>query len=140
MGDQAITSLIEKLEGAEGPSIALEAEICWTLERDRATSAYWRGAMGQPRPLPEEFARLPRGLGMASLEVGSPNYTASIDAALALAERVLPGVRVMVERDHDGTGWAMAQNNPLDPRKMVEAATPALALCAAIVRAHPEGS
>lgn len=89
MSDHSITSLIEKLEGAEGPSIMLDAEICWTLERPRAIQAFWRGAMGKPGPLPNEFSRLPRGLGMASLEVGSPNYTASLDAALALAERVL---------------------------------------------------
>lgn len=81
--------LIERLEAAGGPGIVLEAEIFWTLERDRATTAFWRGAMGRPGSLPEEFARLPRGLGMASMEAASPNYTASLDAALALAERVL---------------------------------------------------
>lgn len=83
--------LIERLEALEGPGIVLEAEIYWTLERDRATTAFWRGAMGLPRPLPDDFARLPRGLGMASMEAASPNYTASLDAALALASRVLGG-------------------------------------------------
>lgn len=135
---QDITSLIEKLEGDAGPSIALDAEICWTLERDRATSAFWRGAMGLPRPLPDEFSRLPRGLGMASLEAGSPNYTASLDAALALAERVLPGVRVMAERFHDGKGWAMVQCAPESAKIMTDGNTPALALCAAILHAQSE--
>lgn len=138
---QDITSLIEKLEGVEGPSIALDAEICWTLERDRATSAFWRGAMGLPRPLPDEFSRLPRGLGMASLEAGSPNYTASLDAALALAERVLTMgawdvgytynsdrpyyARLVIVRDDEG-----------QPEIYGRSATPALAICAAILKAH----
>lgn len=143
-----ITSLIEKLEGAAGPSIALDAEICWTLERDRATSAFWRGAMGRPGPLPDEFSRLPHGLGMASLEAGSPNYTASLDVALALAERVLPGWywragRTPLGQWHHGRytyGWAHlsrtdASNCDRGDESTGWAATPALALCAAILRA-----
>lgn len=138
-----ITSLIEKLEGVEGPSIALDAEICWTLERDRATSAFWRGAMGLPRPLPDEFSRLPRGLGMASMEAGSPNYTASLDAALAMAERV--GVRPY-QADASIKGkwsWMVVTESRLgnleaNPYARATAATPALALCAAILRAQSE--
>ena len=141
MSDQTITSLIEKLEGAAGPSIALDAEICWTLERDRATSAFWRGAMGLPRPLPDEFSRLPRGLGMASLEAGSPNYTASLDAALALAERVLDqrgpiNINICLA----GSAQVVIDSvGPCDPvMAQVVARTPALALCAALLRAQSE--
>lgn len=139
MTDQSITSLIEKLEGAEGPSIVLDAEICWTLERPRAIQAFWRGAMGKPGPLPDEFSRLPRGLGMASLEVGSPNYTASLDAALALAERVLPGWEG--EIDFGRRGFACLypeQPYPAHLEYNAEASTPALALCAAILRASEQ--
>lgn len=136
---ETITSLIEKLEGAEGPSIVLDAEICWTLERPRAIQAFWRGAMGKPGPLPDEFSRVPRGLGMVSLEVGSPNYTASLDAALALAERVLPGWGFYLRRDGDGSGCGLIPPGmtSVTPGHM-QAATPALALCAAILRAQSE--
>jgi hypothetical protein len=64
-----------------------------------------------------------------------PHYTTSIDAALALVERELPGARVMVERCHDGTGWAMIQVSAGSPRIMEEAPTPPLALVIALVRA-----
>lgn len=125
------TDLITKLEEASGPSIALEAEIFWTLERERATAAFWRGAMGLPKPLPDEFSRLPRGLGMASLEAGSPNYTASVDAALALAERVLGEdealywLSYVVRRAEEDTVNGCIKGLPLD-------------LCAAILRASEQ--
>jgi hypothetical protein len=64
-----------------------------------------------------------------------PPYTASLDAALALVERVLPGHRSIVERAHDGTGWAMIQTGPEEPRNMTDAPTPALALISALLKA-----
>jgi len=136
MGGASVSEVLAHLEAAERPSIVLDAEICWTLERDRATAAFWRGAMGLPKPLPGEFSRLPRGLGMASLEAGSPNYTTSLDAALALAERALPCCRCIVERDHDGSGWACVRSYEGAPAIMSDAPTPALALCIAILRAR----
>lgn len=126
--------LIERLEAAGGPGIMLEAEIFWTLERDRATTAFWRGAMGRPGSLPEEFARLPRGLGMASMEAASPNYTASLDAALALADRVLPGWCISLQRVN---GWRAAlADSPISPDFYSDAATAPLALCIAILKAR----
>lgn len=62
-----------------------------------------------------------------------PNYTASLDAALGLCERVLPGCRVLVEKTFDGEGWAMLQTAPAEPRDMTEGYTPALALLAAML-------
>ncbi|ASE38439.1 hypothetical protein [Brevundimonas vesicularis] len=150
MSDHSITSLIEKLEGAEGPSIVLDAEICWTLERPRAIQAFWRGAMGKPGPLPDEFSRLPRGLGMASLEVGSPNYTASLDAALALAERVLPGHDWSLghlptsddadHQEHHEFGCFFYAHPHVASRQdgLGHGATAPLAMVTAILRAHSE--
>ncbi len=87
-------------------------------------------------------------------DAGLPPYTASLDAALALASRVLPGVQLAIY-----TEWAMTEGEPQDadgswtitdetPRGCwvrsyggVErnmsacAATPALALCIAILSA-----
>jgi len=66
-----------------------------------------------------------------------PAVTTSLDAALALAERVLPGCRCMVERDFDGNGWAMVQRSGTfnAERVMTDGNTPALALCAAVLKA-----
>lgn len=64
-----------------------------------------------------------------------PCVTTSLDAALAMAERVLPGCRCIAERDHDGTGWACVRASEDSERFMTDAATPALALCIAILRA-----
>jgi hypothetical protein len=79
---------------------------------------------------------------MASLEVGSPNYTASLDAALALAERVLPGVMWWLSHQAviDGVKYYHAE---VSSETEIEgqsgyAATPALALCAAILRVQSE--
>ncbi len=143
MSDQTITSLIEKLEGAEGPSIVLDAEICWTLERPRAIQAFWRGAMGKPGPLPDEFSRLPRGLGMASLEVGSPNYTASLDAALALAERLYPLWSWSIGKNAHQGYWlayalALGDDGAVFQPGSGQSRGPALALCIAILRAQSE--
>ena len=139
--------LIERLEAAGGPGIVLEAEIFWTLERDRATTAFWRGAMGRPGSLPEEFARLPRGLGMASMEAASPNYTASLDAALALAERVLPGwefgtyisrpdVHGNRQTKIEARRWQDVAPEYAFACASSSARTPALALCIAILKAR----
>ena len=137
--------LIERLEAGGGPGIVLEAEIFWTLERDRATTAFWRGAMGRPGSLPEEFARLPRGLGMASMEAASPNYTASLDAALALADRVLPGWVVQVAicpekawADIAPEFWRASWDEDAEDAGgvHVQAATAPLALCIAILKAR----
>lgn len=73
---------------------------------------------------------------------GPPRFTTSLDAALALAERVLSGwqvgicvgakaTAVVIEPDKPGAGILDAW-----PRKWeAGGATPALALCAAIVKA-----
>lgn len=61
--------------------------------------------------------------------------TTSLDAALALASRVLPRCRCMVERDFDDAGWAMVQRAPEYAKIMTNGNTPALALCLAILSA-----
>lgn len=145
MSDHSITSLIEKLEGAERPSSALDAEIFWALERERATQAFWRGAMGKPGPLPNEFSRLPLGLGMASLESCAPAYSGRIDAAIAWFEKNFPCWAWNIDRwgkmsrvtlnECDAEGWHKSKH------RRIEVATeqsPALALCAAILRAQSE--
>ena len=76
----------------------------------------------------------PRLDGLASTT--HPPITTSLDAALALAERLYPEGRLMVERTHEGRGWAMLQPGEYAKiRAMTDGGTPALALCIAILRA-----
>lgn len=68
--------------------------------------------------------------------------TTSLDAALALAERVLPGWRVGLNSDHDrGPLWsAQVKRRGETWRPIGELApTPALALCIATLRAKLDG-
>lgn len=74
-----------------------------------------------------------------------PKFTTSLDAALALAERVLPGLDIDLEIRPAPEGLrtdAVIYSHGYGPTPGVSfrawAATPALALCAAILRAIPE--
>jgi hypothetical protein len=62
-----------------------------------------------------------------------PTYTTSLDAALALAERVLPGWWFTVGKL--GQGFAVLTNIETAETYKGTAATPVLALCAAILKA-----
>lgn len=73
-----------------------------------------------------------------------PCVTTSLDAALALAERVLPGWRMHVLQDQDGMyqtdnaakRWFCGIHEKRGPGNvMAHAPTPALALCIAILKA-----
>lgn len=82
-----------------------------------------------------------------------PHYTTSLDAALALAERVLPadpdfspatpsaGWKIDIYRgmvpSADGGGWFVTVRRHATDGIRVAKSSPALALCAAILRAHP---
>lgn len=89
--------------------------------------------------------------------VNCPHYTASVDAALALASRVLPGWHVTTSThrcllcDFDGSRTDLGPANATISQQMDDlgnydgetaahkhASTPALALCAAILRASEE--
>lgn len=71
-----------------------------------------------------------------------PRYTDSVDAALALAERVLPGWHKTIA---ESRAYWVAEMGPLDwsddpmvappDNTLAEAKTPALALCACLLRA-----
>lgn len=101
--------LIERLEKATGPDRELDEAI--------------HAATNKP---------LRAGLRWGNI----PNYTASIDAAVALTERVLPDV-----------GWSVATNRidrrrvarlwtgEIDDGKAHAGASPAIALCLAILKA-----
>jgi hypothetical protein len=69
-----------------------------------------------------------------------PHPTTSIDDALALAERVLPGWCWMIERHKNGTATAgLHEWNAYCEADQFTANTPALALCIAILKATDTG-
>lgn len=140
MSDHSITSLIEKLEGAEVGSNRLSDEVlsaCGYAETrfPMDSCTYWVHPSAPKSPL----------------SVAQESVTTSLDAALALAERVLPGWywragRTPLGHWHYGRytyGWVHlsrtdASNCDRGDEATGWAATPALALCAAILRAQSE--
>jgi len=119
-----LSSLIARLEKAEGPSYSLEVEIAhitgfWPDER------IYRVTRNDDGHLQVWFTEGP------SLPLPPP-VTGSIDAAVSLAERVLPSHQINVTKFTStvaqasiGNGWLAAANHK----------TPALALVLATLRA-----
>ena len=136
--------LIERLEKAEGPVRQIDREIAKAID-----PTVWKRATN--------WASMPCGAPPDIIERDAirwvPAYTTSLDAALALAERVLGkgwsysiigeiggGATVTLEQpDVDLGGGVIASPGlcGLDEFE-AEAATPALALCAAILRSRGE--
>jgi len=131
--------VIEKLEAASQGSRELDGELFWLLQRSNAERIFWNASPGLPRELPDRWVRVSIGLGKFAVVSHAPAYTTSLDAALALAERVLPGAEW---RGGSGDGKSTRPWSRLGPWKDPDAvgATPALALCIAILKAHPSKS
>lgn len=111
--------LVERIEAADGPSRELDEAIRLLIEHNIVVA-----------------------LDLAGGYVGqsTPSFTASIDAALTL----LPEGAQWGTGSRDGTlrSWAWCALNYEQPNERMElafAATPALALVAAILRARGEG-
>lgn len=136
-GDPCPTNdLLERVGAATGPDREIDAEIAWAcLEED------W--SSGPERAVSEPFAHIKM----------LPEYTASLDAALALVERVLPGWLPSVEKrrglgapptgmvsaDIAGRsgweGWTGRVRLTAGIYYFENAPTPAIALLAAMLRA-----
>jgi hypothetical protein len=138
---ETITSLIEKLEGAGGPSLVLDGEIWCAV--NGYTFVMWDGAGCVYRRATD---------GGISHEQASRirPFSASLDAALALAERVLPGWWWTAGRCgltcHASVGPDSKFIGEPDLSKfdsgfhadVPNPSTPAIALCIAILRAQSE--
>lgn len=131
-----LTSLIEKLEKAEGASRGLDAEISAVVE----PHLFDAPGFTPIRPIPN--FRYDSGENVIRFEGGGlmdvrffPPVTSSIDAAVFLAERVLPGWRHAYEKRTNGTCLAWADIADEEPAVPTTAATPALALVLATLRA-----
>jgi hypothetical protein len=137
MTDKAtLLALAEKVEGLDGPDRELDFDICKAV---RSYPSDWRTRL--------RGASLEYYLAWSDCAL---RYTASIDAALTL---VPPGAHWGMGHDANGplAGWAWVRAKVADgwqefhspPRMGFEragpfAATPALALCAAALRARAE--
>lgn len=131
-GAGRFAELIARLEAVEVGSMELDAAICITL-----------GYVGNNQGYSPLNVRISDGddewldyeLGPVPYTAPIPDVSQSLDAALALAERVLPGCRCIAERDHDGSGWACVRVSEGADRFMADAKTTALALCISILKA-----
>jgi hypothetical protein len=136
----ASDSLIARLEAAEVGSRELDAEI--------AVLTRWPALGNIPHWVhDEEMEVRSRGnIGFKNLpgnpaEWTSPLVTTSLDAALALAERVLPGWVTTLDGPDKGR-WYASVSIPTRTSRTVgghfyaRAPRPALALCAAILKAR----
>lgn len=139
-----MTDLIERLE-KEGGSRELDAEVFAATSADHTT--YW--SLKRYQTGHEEFLRGckrdglvvgPTGCGTIG-SVRTPNLTTSLDAAIALCERVLPDPfwglhtnRVVANVYHADVGTRQPHRTWLG-----SADIPATALCIALLRALEDG-
>ena len=124
-----LSALIAKLEAAEGGNAALDGQIYNHLGCDLIRPTM-RQAPAQRR-WPDKSITVQRKL------------TTSLDAALALAERVLPGWvwQLRIDKDQaeaqcDDLWWGEGYEAPDVGGTLANGSTPALALCIAILKAH----
>lgn len=150
-GEDAVklSELLERVERAGGLDRELDADIWWVLSHADAERCFNNGATGMPRHYPPMLP-IPSGIGRAGVRAMAPAFSASLDAALALVERVLPGwggtitlgdptrskdlgqpCVILQPHMRNDVGWALGSR----ARFPANAATPALALLAALLRA-----
>lgn len=129
MSDHSITSLIEKLEGAEGPSLILDGEIWCAV--NGYTFVMWDGAGCVYRRASD---------GGISHEQASRirPFSASLDAALALAERVLGRGYFAVALTIDEHGGSRCVLEYQHASHVGMGCSAPLAICAAVLRAQSE--
>lgn len=123
-----LEALIGRLENLGGPDRFVDMLVAWVTGWDAPNKLYGWG---------DVFPRMRSDWQYASTRPadnwGVPTYTASIDAAVALVERCLPGWSWEVM---PGSGTVF--NGDPDAGTQAFAATPAIALCLALLRALSE--
>ena len=116
-----LSSLIKRLEEAEGPSRELDVAICWALDLEP-----WAGT---DEVLLAFFAK------GSKMDKQTPALTGQVDAAISLAERVLPGWRHAHDKRCDGVCLAWVDCADDEPSFPSDAPTVALAMTLATLRA-----
>lgn len=144
-------ALIAKLESASEGSRELDALIWANYQPEKVKVTGWNEPYGDSSGRSQiEFTLPPKRMRCVTSDSGQYPHaepvTTSIDAALALAERVFPGITFRIDLDGVSRVWAFDKetfwnihatinSRPKDWSAHAQAATPALAICAAITRA-----
>lgn len=129
--DRHPTEHVDRLSAASVGSRALEGYVCLALGQQPE----WATKHHAPRQ-PELWTD--GGAGLRAKEWTCPRFTTSLDAALALAERVLPGwyAGMQANRFSAGEPWSFWLEEAEEHQQFERAAsTPALAACLAILSA-----
>lgn len=128
---QQLLELAERCEAATGPDREIDAQIIVTLEHPEYR--YPDEVLNRKPSSWDEAAGRFRHDGFGG-SIPWPAYTASIDAALTL---VPSGHLWQVNQWETGADAHMAPTRPIySPQPKAKAATPALAICAAALRAR----
>lgn len=101
------SDLIERLREADGPDRELDCHLGYVANLDLGDGVNWRDKMDR---LGMEYCL---GAATSHQNVWShelPHYTASVDSALSLVERVLPGWRVSSLHTIDADAPASSQH------------------------------
>jgi hypothetical protein len=120
MADLARAELIERLEGLSGPDREVDEALALTYDGFKAV--YEVGMAGN------WWHRFTQG----GLTAAVPAYTASIDAAVALVEKALPGGDWSVSRTGKAHGGFIYLEQQYDG---ISRASASVALCIALLRA-----
>lgn len=128
--------LIKRVEAAGSPSRLLDADIQLLLGQE--PNEHYKHPWRRPILLAEEH-RWPGVLEYVEISGVSaraaPHFTSSLDAALSLCERALPGTEWEISTLYGVTAATVGLNDAVNGQTRATAATPALALCLATLRA-----
>ncbi len=126
-----MTDLLTRLSKLDAPDREVDAEICIALQYVTA-----KGATDIRRDTDEEFKDewLDFEVDGELWSEKTPELTASVDAVIALTERELPGHGWFVRNDTDGNHAGIFIPMSLHVIQG-RGATPAIALCIALLRA-----
>lgn len=130
-----VMELAERCEKASGPDRELDADIYWAVERKRALHTYNTAALGLPIRPEDAPERLQGGLGRAAVRAMAPRYTESVDAVMWLLPAGMDYElkSLAYRKGHGATLWEPSSEFNVGRS---DAATAALALCAAALRAR----
>lgn len=142
---QELADLLARIESATGPDRELDCDVFVALEVTLNTGQSPGPGASPFNPLYSPYLVLRPGnqrLTPATRE-DAPTYTASVDVALSLKNRLLPGhagaVGDMAFDPPPRPPWACIWTKGGDPKFHGEGKTPALALLSAIFRALSDG-
>lgn len=134
-----LAALADRCEKATGPDRLLDAQIAAIVRLEKVPhwAANWTGEW---MPTEQGSVVLMEGDGKPGPHFMAREYTASLDAAMALVPDAAMDHAEIYRPDHQSLGWSvylMANANVLRPSCEGFAPTLPLALCAAALRARP---